>query len=122
MIRLAGILRAVGDHVGLYAPLIVDAAGEAGRSLRQRLLYTALSVVFAAAALTSLWTLGLALAWNTPWRIHYLLATTGAFVVAALVCIRLVKVRGRAGPSTLTLKTEISNDLRMLQQWREATN
>lgn len=121
MMRLAGILRALGDHAGLYAPLIVDAAGETGRAIRQRVLYAALVLVFSTATMMSLWALGLALTWNTPWRVHYLLATAGVFGVLAIVFARLGAVRGRAGPSTRTLKSEISNDLRMLQQWREAT-
>jgi uncharacterized membrane protein YqjE len=108
--------------VGLYAPLIVDAAGETGRAIRHRLLYAAMALAFAAAAVISLWVLGLALSWNTPWRIEYLIATTAGFAIIAFICARLGINRGRAGPSTRTLKTEIDNDLRMLQQWREATN
>jgi len=119
MRRALAVLNALGDHAGEYAPLIVRAAGEKGKAVRAQALYSALALVFAGGAAISLWTIGLALAWDTPWRMAYLVSATALFAILAAVCAGIGRQRGRPGPVTRTLRDEFDKDLRILQQWKQ---
>jgi uncharacterized membrane protein YqjE len=121
MRRALAVLNALGDHAGEYAPLIVGAAGEKGKAVRDQVLFAALALVFATSSTVSLWTIGLVLAWNTPWRLTYLVATAALFATLAIVCAHIGNQRGQPGPVSRTLRDEFNKDMRMFQQWKRTS-
>lgn len=119
MRRALAVLNALGDHAGEYAPLIVRAAGEKGKAVRGQVLYAALALAFAIVTTISVWTIGLVMAWNTPWRMAYLVSAAALFAILAAICAWIGRQRGRPGPGTRTLRDEFDKDLRILQQWKQ---
>jgi hypothetical protein len=116
----AGLMQVVIQHLGSYMELVGRAAAEYRASFLRRALFAAAAIVLAVGTLVSAWFTGLALLWDTQWRMAYCagsvlicLAATTAF---ALLAIR----RAVPGPSIMILREEASQDLALLQEWRRA--
>jgi hypothetical protein len=121
VLHLAGLAQVVARHMGSYVELMAQAAGEYRASLRRRVLLAAGAMVMAFTTVAAAWTTGLALLWDTEWRIAYCilsaLVSLGATVGLAVLAVR----RPHPGPHVRTLREEAAQDLELLQEWRRTT-
>lgn len=115
---IAGLLQVVAQHLGSYIELLAQAAIEYRASFRRRLLCGAVAVVMAVATLVAAWTTGLALLWDTSWRITYCTTSMLVCLASTVVLGVLATRRGQPGPHVQTLRNEAAQDLALLQEWR----
>ena len=116
----AGLIQVVIQHLGSYIELGGRAAAEYRASFLRRALYAIAATVMAVGTLISSWVVGLALLWDTQWRMTYCAGSVLAFLVATAVLISLAMRRPAPGPSIRILREEASQDLALLQEWRSA--
>ncbi|MEO8313500.1 MAG: hypothetical protein ABI645_01785 [Pseudomonadota bacterium] len=115
-----GLAQIALQHLGSYIELIGQAATEYRASILRRALYATAAVVTAVAALLSAWVTGLALAWDTQWRLAYCVTSVLVCLAATAVLVMLAMRRPVPGPHVRTLKDEATQDLALLQEWRRA--
>ncbi|MEO6078400.1 MAG: hypothetical protein ABIQ86_01285 [Steroidobacteraceae bacterium] len=117
---IAGLVQVAARHLGSYVELLGLAAVEYRASFRRRILLGVAATVMAVATLVSGWTTGLALLWDTQWRLTYCIGSVLLCVVATVVLATLSSRRATPGPHIRTLRDEAAQDLALLQEWRRA--
>lgn len=117
---IAGLLQVIAQHLGSYIELLAQAATEYRASIRRRLLFGAVAAVMATATLAAVWTTGLALLWDTSWRVAYCAASALVCLASTVVLGVLATRRAAPGPHTQILRNEAAQDLALLQEWRRA--
>lgn len=115
-----GLAQIALQHLGSYIELIGRAAAEYRATFLRRAIYATVAVVTAVASLVSAWVTGLALFWDTPWRLTYCIASVLTCVVTTAVLAALAFRRPTPGPYSMTLRHEAAQDLELLQEWRRA--
>jgi uncharacterized membrane protein YqjE len=115
-----GLIQVALRHFGSYLELLGRAAAEYRASFLRRVLYATAAVVTAVAALLSAWVTGLALLWDTQWRLAYCLTSVVLCLAATAILALLAMRRAVPGPYTRTLKQEAAQDLALLEEWRRA--
>ena len=116
----AGLAQVAIQHLGSYIELLGRAAAEYRASFLKRAILAAAALVMAVATLVSAWVTGLALLWDSPWRMTYCAASVVLCLVATAVLALLASRRPAPGPSIRTLREEAYQDLALLQEWRRA--
>lgn len=117
---VAGFAQIAVQHLGSYTELVGLAATEYKASFRRRILLGGLAIVLAFATLLAAWTTGLALLWDTPSRLAYCIGSAVAGLVLTLLFAVIALRRQPPGPHGRTLREEASQDLALLQEWRES--
>ncbi len=84
------------------------------------MILAAAAALAAVATLASAWITGLALLWDTQWRLTYCIGSVLICLVSTTVLAVLAFHRSAPGPYTSTLKNEAAQDLALLQEWRRA--
>ncbi len=95
---IAGLLQVAALHLGSYIELLGQAAVEYRASFRRRLLLVSAAVAMAVATLVAAWTTGLALLWDTNWRLAYCATSLLACLAATAVLAVLATRRTPPGP------------------------
>lgn len=116
----AGLAQVAIQHLGSYLELIGQAATEYRATLLRRAIFAIASVVTAVATLVSAWVTGLALLWDTSWRLAYCLGSVLACLAATAILVSLALRRPAPGPYSRSLREEAAQDLALLQEWRRA--
>jgi uncharacterized membrane protein YqjE len=98
-----------------------QAAGEYRASFLRRALLASGALLMAVATLVAAWSTGLALLWDTSWRLNYCIGSLLTFLVATVVLGMLAARRATPGPHSRTLRDEAAQDLALLQEWRRAS-
>ncbi len=119
--RLAGLAQVAAQHLGSYVELVGQAAGEYRASFLRRALLASGALVMATATLLAAWTTGLALLWDTPWRLNYCIGSLLLCLIATAVLAMLAVRHATLGPHSRTLRDEAAQDLALLQEWRRAS-
>lgn len=117
---IAGLIQVAARHLGSYVELLANAATEYQASFRRRLIIATAATIAAMATLASAWTTGLALLWDTQWRVTYCVTSVLLCLVVTVVLAVLAQRRVPPGPYTRTLRNEAAQDLALLQEWRRA--
>ena len=117
---VAGLVQVVLQHLGSYLELVGRAASEYRASLLKRALLATAALVTAVATLATAWVTGLALLWDTQWRLPYCAGSALVSLVATVILVSLAMRRPEQGPSIRVLREEASQDLALLQEWRRA--
>jgi uncharacterized membrane protein YqjE len=116
----AGPAEVALEHIGSYLGLIRQVVAEYRAALLRRIMYGIFAFVTAAATLLAAWVIGLAVTWDTPWRVGYCVTSALVFAVATAALATLAMRDAPPGPHTKTLKDEAAQDLALLQEWRRA--
>jgi hypothetical protein len=120
MLQMAGLAQVAVRHLGSYVELMGQAAGEYRTAFLRRALLAAGATIMAVATVVAIWTTGLALLWETPWRITYCIASV-LLCLAIAVTLGLLAVRRAApGPHSRMLREEAAQDMALLQEWRRS--
>ena len=119
--RVAGLATAAAQHLGSYVELVGRAAGEYRVAFLRRVLLVAGAVVMAGATLVATWTTGLALLWDTTWRLYYCIGSVLLCLIVTMALARLAVRRIALGPHGRTLRDEATQDIALLQEWRRAS-
>lgn len=117
---IAGLVQIVAKHLGSYLELLGPAASEYRASFRRRIIFALCAVVMAIATLLAAWMTGLALLWDTQWRLTYCGLSVLACLLATTLLATLAAKRPIPGPHGRTLREEAAQDLALLQEWRRA--
>ena len=117
---LAGLAQVAIQHFGSYIELIAQAAAEYRAAFLKRVILATAAVVTAVATLASAWVTGLALLWDTQWRVAYCVGSVLVCLVATIILASLAMRRALPGPHRTMLRTEAAQDLALLQEWRRA--
>ena len=116
----AGLAQVAIQHLGSYIELLGRAAAEYRASFLKRAIFATAALVMAVATLITAWVTGLALLWDSQWRMVYCGASVVVCLLAATVLTLLALRRPAPGPSIRTLREEAYQDLALLQEWRRA--
>jgi len=116
----AGLAQVAIQHLGSYMELLGRAAAEYRASFLKRAILATAALVMAVASLISAWVTGLALLWDSQWRMAYCVTSVVVCVAATTVLALLASRRPAPGPSIRTLRDEAYQDLALLQEWRRA--
>jgi uncharacterized membrane protein YqjE len=117
---LAGLAQVAIQHLGSYIELLAQAAAEYRASLLKRALFAIAALVAAMATLVSAWITGLALLWDSQWRMAYCVGSALLCLLATIVFTLFALRRPAPGPSIRILRQEASQDLALLQEWQRA--
>ena len=117
---IAGLAQVAIQHLGSYIELMGRAAAEYRASFLKRALFATAAVITAVATLASAWVTGLALLWDSPWRMAYCWGSVLLCLLATTVLTLLAMRRPDPGPSIRILREEASQDLALLQEWQRA--
>jgi hypothetical protein len=115
---IAGLAQIAARHLGSYLELAGPAAVEYRASFRRRLILALGAVVLAVATLLAAWTTGLALFWDTPWRLAYCIGSVLLCLAATAALAVLAARQAPPGPHSRILKDEAAQDFALLQEWR----
>ncbi len=116
--QLPGLAQVAVRHLGSYVELMGQAACEYRSAFLRRAMLAAGALLMGTATLAAAWTTGLALLWDTPWRLTYCFVSVALCVVATAVLGALASRRSEPGPHLTTLRDEATQDLALLQEWR----
>jgi uncharacterized membrane protein YqjE len=115
-----GLIQVAIQHLGSYIELAGQAASEYRATFLRRAMYATAALVATVATLASAWVTGLALLWDTQWRLAYCAGSVLLCLVAATILCILALRRPGPGPHVRTLRAEAAQDLALLQEWRRA--
>jgi hypothetical protein len=115
--RIAGLATFANQRLGSYAELVGPAASEYRAAILRRTFLAAGAAVMAAATLAAAWTTGLALVWDTPWRLGYCLASVLLCLMAATALAVLAMRRSALGPHSSALRDEAVQDFVLLREY-----
>jgi uncharacterized membrane protein YqjE len=119
--RIAGLATLAAQHLGSYVELVGQAAGEYRAAFLRRALLASGALIMAVATLVAAWTTGLALLWDTAWRVNYCIVSV-VLCLAATAALALFAIQRTAlGPHSKTLRDEAAQDIALLQEWRRAS-
>lgn len=116
--RLRAMAMLLLEHASSYAELGAAAAAEYRRALLRRALLLFAGLLSGVAGLAALWIAGLLAAWNTPWRLTYVLASALAMLATAAVCLYCALARNKPGTATGILCSELRKDMELFQEWK----
>jgi uncharacterized membrane protein YqjE len=116
--QLPGLAQVVVRHLGSYVELIGQAACEYRSAFLRRAMLAAGALLMGTATLAAAWTTGLAMLWDTPWRLAYCIASVVLCLAATTVLALLANRRSEPGPHIRTLREEVTQDFALLQEWR----
>jgi hypothetical protein len=119
--RIAGLATVAARHLGSYVELVGRAAGEYRAAFLKRALLASGAIVMAVATLVATWTTGLALLWDTPWRLTYCLGSMLLCLIATTLLAVFAIRRTTLGPHSRTLRDEAAQDIALLHEWRRAS-
>jgi hypothetical protein len=109
--EIAGLATVAAQHLGSYVELLGQAAGEYRAAFLRRALLVSGAIVMAVATLAAAWTTGLALLWDTAWRVNYCIGSA-VLCMAATTALALLAVRRTAlSPHSRTLRDEAAQDI-----------
>jgi uncharacterized membrane protein YqjE len=120
-VRMVGLATAAAQHLGSYVELVGRAAGEYRASVLMRALLASGAIVMAAATLVAAWTTGLALLWDTPWRLDYCIGSVVVCLIGTMALALFAVRRPAFGPHTRAFRDEVAQDIALLQEWRRAS-
>jgi len=112
------LLRLVAQHLGSYMELGSAAAAEFRSALARRLAFVVVAVLAGTVGLAVLWSAGLLAAWDTPWRMLYVVMSGVLLVVAAGWALWRAVATTRSSPSAGILRSELHKDMELFQQWK----
>jgi membrane protein implicated in regulation of membrane protease activity len=116
--QMPGLAQVAVRHLGSYVELMGQAACEYRAAVLRRALLAAGAMLMATATVAAAWTTGLALLWDTPWRLAYCIASLLLCLAATTVLGLFANRRTEPGPHMRTLRDEATQDLALLHEWR----
>lgn len=118
MLRGYVLAQLLVQHLGNYAGLGAAAAVECRGAIARRVLLALVAAVAGFTGLVALWATGLVALWNTPWRILYLGVSAALLLALAIWALGVALARPADGPAVRVLKSELSKDLELFEQWK----
>jgi uncharacterized membrane protein YqjE len=112
------LLRLVAQHLASYVELGSAAAAEFRSALARRLAFVVVAALAGTVGLAVLWSAGLLAFWGTPWRMMYIVVSGVILVGAAGWALWHAVATTRSGPSAGILRSELSKDMELFQQWK----
>jgi hypothetical protein len=105
-------------HAASYVELGAAAASELRSACMRRFALLLLALATGIAGMAALWSAGLLLLWNTPWRLIYVLASSVLLLIIAACALRGAIGRRSSGPSAGALRAELHKDMELFQEWK----
>ncbi len=116
-LRLAAVFAPLSTLLGGYAQLGLAAVGEYRAALMRRLVWAVVAVVFGLAGLAAAWMIGLAVFWDTPHRLTYVISSAVALLLVAGIAAVLALKSPRPGNASGLLREEFNKDRELFAQW-----
>lgn len=116
--RIQALLLALARHLGTYAELGAAAAAEYRAMLVRRLVLAVLAATTLIAGTGVLWLVGLMALWESGWRLAYVMGTAVLLLLVAATAWVAAMNRPATGPVANVLRSELSKDVELFQQWK----
>lgn len=116
-LRVLAALGPLTQHLGAYAQLGAAAVDEYRTALARRLAWALLALVAGTAGLAATWMIGLAVFWDTPWRVAYVASTAAALLLIGAIAAYVAMSAPRSGQAARVLRTELHRDRELFEEW-----
>ncbi len=116
-LRALAVLGPLAHLLSSYAQLGVAAAGEYRTALVRRLCWAAIALVAGLAGLAATWMIGLAVFWDTQWRLTYVIVSAAVLLLLAGISAALALSSLRPGRAAGLMREEFNKDRELFAQW-----
>lgn len=112
------LLLQLGRHLLCYLQLGATAAAEYRSAWVRRAVLLLVGGLVGVIGVVVAWLAGLVAAWDTPWRLAYVVVSALLLVTVAAVMLYRALTPPAAGPAARIFRAELRKDMELFQEWK----